>query len=304
MFTPTAAVIRSHSQPLVPMATGVAARLRSLRAVRAVLFDIYGTLVISGSGDIGVTAQDRCADAMRGALASVGVPLRETAAGQAAADCLVAQIAGDHAARRRGGVDHPEVDLVEVWRAALGEFAARGWLASDPESVDVPRLALEYEVRVNPVWPMPGVQATLAGLRDRGLAVGLISNAQFFTRALFAAFWGVPCEALGVDPDLVFLSYEHGWAKPSEYLYGRAAAELRSRGISPHDVIYMGNDLLNDVWPAARVGFATALFAGDARSLRTRAGDPRVAGLVPDIVVTELRQLLICLDGVESQPNG
>lgn len=304
MRTPIAAVIRARSEPLAPISAGIGARLRSLRVVRVVLFDIYGTLFLSGSGDIGTTAPDRSAEALCGAFAAVGIPLRDGAEGRAAAGCLRAQLAADHAARRRAGVDHPEVDLLEVWRAALGVCATQGWLAEDPARVDVPRLAVEYEVRVNPVWPMPGARSTLATLRDRGVPLGLVSNAQFFTRALFPAFWDAPCEALGVDPDLVFLSYEHGWAKPSPYLFRQAADLLRCRGIAPRNVLYIGNDLLNDVRPAAQVGFATAWFAGDARSLRARAGDPRVAGLAPDIVVTELRQLVTCLDGVESQPTG
>ncbi|MCU0959096.1 MAG: HAD family hydrolase [Pirellulaceae bacterium] len=304
MLTPVAAVIRAHAEPLAPLPAGMAPRLRPLRDVRAVLFDIYGTLFISGSGDLGTTAQDCRAEAMTRALASVGVPLRDAAEGRAAADCLLARIAGDRAARQQAGIDYPEVDLVDVWRTTLGELATRGSLAGDPAQVDVPRLAVEYEVRVNPLWPMPGAQGTLADLRARGVPLGLVSNAQFFTLELFPALWGAPCGACGVDPALVFLSYQHGWAKPSAYLFRRAAEVLGRRGIPTRNVLYIGNDLLNDIWPATQVGFATALFAGDARSLRTRAGDPRVAGLVPDIVMTDLHQLRTCLDGVETQPNG
>ena len=47
--------------------------------------------------------------------------------------------------------------------------------------------------------------------------------------------------------------------------------------------------------PASRVGFRTALFAGDRRSLRPREGDPRTAGVVPDLVITEMRSLLDCV---------
>jgi len=51
----------------------------------------------------------------------------------------------------------------------------------------------------------------------------------------------------------------------------------------------------NDMGPAARLGFRTALFAGDARSLRRREGDPWCAGIVPDLVVTDLVDLLHCV---------
>ena len=40
------------------------------------------------------------------------------------------------------------------------------------------------------------------------------------------------------------------------------------------------------------VGFKTALFAGDGRSLRPRESDDRCRGLSPDLIVTDLRQLI------------
>jgi putative hydrolase of the HAD superfamily len=52
---------------------------------------------------------------------------------------------------------------------------------------------------------------------------------------------------------------------------------------------------LNDVFAASQVGFRTALFAGDARSLRRRDQDPRCAGATPDVILTELTQLLQCV---------
>jgi len=50
--------------------------------------------------------------------------------------------------------------------------------------------------------------------------------------------------------------------------------------------------MLNDIYPAQKVGFQTALFAGDKRSLRLRNDDPRCKNLKPDLVITDLIQLL------------
>ena len=49
--------------------------------------------------------------------------------------------------------------------------------------------------------------------------------------------------------------------------------------------------MLNDILPATKCGFRTALFAGDARSLRLRDQDSRVADITPDIIATDLAQL-------------
>ena len=63
-------------------------------------------------------------------------------------------------------------------------------------------------------------------------------------------------------------------------------------GIPVNAALYLGNDMLNDIYPAQKVGFKTALFAGDARSLRLREDDPGCKNLSPDIIITDLIQLL------------
>jgi putative hydrolase of the HAD superfamily len=147
----------------------------------------------------------------------------------------------------------------------------------------------------NPVWPMPGAAECLTELANRGIHTGLISNAQWFTPLLFPVLLGGELDALGIGPDMQFWSWRAGCAKPSEHLFRLAADVLRKRGIEPECVLHVGNDMLNDVSPAAATGFRTALFAGDRRSLRRREGDARVASVTPDIVLIHLRDLLSCV---------
>ena len=47
--------MRALCRPLLPEPSGERARLVPLPGIRAVLFDVYGTLLISGSGDIGTS---------------------------------------------------------------------------------------------------------------------------------------------------------------------------------------------------------------------------------------------------------
>jgi putative hydrolase of the HAD superfamily len=70
-----------------------------------------------------------------------------------------------------------------------------------------------------------------------------------------------------------------------------AAEKLHLKGIQPAAVLFVGNDMLNDIYPASAIGFQTALFAGDRRSLRLRTDDPRCADLSPELVLTDLGQL-------------
>jgi len=280
--------ILGNCQPLTPQATDVAPKLAQLDGIRAVLFDIYGTLLISASGDIGANAGDHRLEALRQTVGLFGFSLNSEP--KSAMRAFEAEIAKTHADAKGQGVEHPEVDIVEIWQAVLPRIVDGGL-----GEVDLQRFSLEYEVRVNPVWPMPGVEATLSELAASELVLGIVSNAQFFTPLQFPALAGKTLEEFGFVPELSYFSHEHRQAKPGNYLYGLARRQLESQGIRPAEVMYVGNDMLNDVAAASTVGFRTALFAGDRRSLRLRTDDDRVQGVEADVVITELSQLTECL---------
>ncbi|MCG8586371.1 MAG: HAD family hydrolase, partial [Pirellulales bacterium] len=191
----------------------------------------------------------------------------------------------------------PEVDIVKVWRDACENLSQQGILEIPPESADFARLAIEFEVRTNPVWPMPGLAECFGELRSRGTVMGIISNAQFFTPLLFPAVLEQSLDDLGFAANLRYYSYMHGLAKPGSELYTMAAEGLDALDIEPGEVLYVGNDMRNDIWPAQTVGFRTALFAGDRRSLRMREQDERRAEYgQADAIVTSLEQIPALID--------
>jgi len=295
MSEASSTIFRRHSRPMEPIPTGMAPSGEPLPGIRAVLFDLYGTLVVSGSGEVGTQAAPSDV-ALAEAFTAVGLDPPDDPADAVAR--LFETIRARHDERRRAGIAYPEVDIRDVWRCVLDELGRGG--AIDPaaaERVDTSRLAVEYEARANPVWPMPGAEACLRGLAKSGRLLGLVSNAQFYTRELFAALFGATSESLGFAPELEFFSYQCGHGKPSTRLFELAAEALAARGIDAAAAVCVGNDVLNDVVPARQVGFRTALFAGDARSLRLRQDDPRVGGITPDLVLTDLRQLQECMIG-------
>ncbi len=289
MSDPCRAIIRRHARALVPVPTEVDVVLVRLPAIRAVLFDVYGTLFISANGGAGAEH----ADAFRGAIKAT-VLTADIDAGMGVR-CLRTTIERRHGVLRSRGIEYPEVEMRDIWRDTVAELVAAGHLPPSALDVDPSRLAVEYEARANPTWPMPGLRETLGALVRGGVVVGLVSNAQFFTPELFPALLGDCAEALGVDPTFQYFSYRHGQAKPGVHLYEQARRDLARRGIRPGEVLHVGNDMLNDVVPASRVGFRTALFAGDARSLRLRTGDRRIESVRPDLVVPGLPSLLECV---------
>lgn len=297
-------MIRERSRELLPMDTGVCPSLEPLTGIRAVLFDIYGTLMISGVGDISLAGEMDREAAVRAAMETFCEGIRIDGGSVGAlpdgslADLFLERIRIEQDERRLDGVEYPEVDVRQVWRGLVVEMGLLPEADAYREGARLEALSLDYELRVNPVWPMPGLKEVLTNLRGRGLKLGIVSNAQFFTPLLFNAFMRAPLEAMGFTPDYCCYSYEYLEAKPSTFLYETAAAAiLRQDGIPPDAVLYVGNDRRNDIAPAHRVGFRTALFAGDARSLRWRENDPIAGTIQPDRVITELGQLKEILSG-------
>ena len=295
MHNPYVDIFRKKSRPLEPIDTDVVPVLKKLAGIRAVLFDVYGTLIISASGEVGTVAdqsQSRAAtprDAIVGAFRASGIT--DQLDFEAVERIFFQAIKDSHAHDRAQGIEYPEVDIAAIWATVLGKLVDSPTVAA----CDLERLAVEYESRVNPCWPMPHLRKCLGDLLLGGQNLGIISNAQFFTPLVLLALMDETLEDLGFRSDLQYYSYKSGFAKPGTGLFELAAGGLDSIGIAPGEVIFVGNDMLNDILPASKVGFSTALFAGDNRSLRRREGDPRVGQTFPNIVLTDLAQLAECV---------
>ena len=293
-----AEIITRNCQPLEPQPTNTPPSLGPLKRIRAVLFDIYGTLLISASGDIGNSQVASKGEALKATAELLSVQLAFPP--QAVVSTFENTIRQMHTASQQRGIEYPEVDIVEVWQQTLSVSALNRLTRSDAE-----RFSLEYEVRVNPVWPMPNAGASLQALRDAGLVLGIVSNAQFFTPLLFPPLFGKSLKQFGFAPTLSYLSFAHGCAKPGTDLFELARLELDDAFSIPADqVLYVGNDMLNDVAASAAVGFRTALFAGDNRSLRRRTDDRRIAGVTPDLTLTDLSQLTDSLEILNSERSN
>ncbi len=268
-----------YSIPLSPLPTSTSPGGRLAEPIQCVLFDIYGTLFISGSGDIG-TAKKTALETEKIEHLLHKFNIRKTP--RALVNELYKAIEDEHRQLLNEGIDYPEVEIDQIWKQILE--------ISDLEHVR--SFAIEYELIVNPVYPMPNLRKTLAFCRGQNLTMGIISNAQFFTPLLFEWFLHSSPEDLGFHSELIFLSYQIRHAKPSLVPFKKAANAISANGLNPAASLYVGNDMLNDIYPARQLGFQTALFAGDTRSLRLRADDSHCVNLSTDLVLTDLEQLI------------
>ena len=254
-------------EPLLPRISGI----------RTVVFDVYGTLLTSGCSKKHPHAESKVDKLLPPILKGYELALPETP--HSLADSLDALIEREHQAAKDRGIPYPEIDICSIWSELLHH----------PVGDTIEDIALQYECMTNPVWPMPGASELIADLKKKQLSLGIVSNAQFYTPLLFPALMKATLPDMGFTESLCVFSYQYGLAKPGDDLYRILKEKLAPHGISPAHVLYIGNDAHKDIHPAAKAGFRTVLFAGDAESLKRH---PEKSGLLPpDAVITHLQQI-------------
>lgn len=259
----------------------------AVEGITVVLFDIYGTIMLSAEGGRGgaylhggtsVQIKRAFAEACSAAF------LQLFALELSADDChdfhsrYLSAIRAAHAALRERGVTAPEVEIRDIWRGILMERHQE--LSIAPETLTAQRVAffaVMVEVLTNPVQLAPHIARTLSVLRARGCRFGIISNAQFYTPLILERLLGRSLAELGFEPALCYWSFQHLIAKPAASCFRYAAEAVRTHcNASPDQILYVGNDLRNDIVPAARAGFSTCLYCGDTHSLRLHPQHPDI----------------------------
>jgi len=299
-MNPLARHFAETAQPAEPVPADVKPT-GPIPAFRAVVFDIYGTLFQSAVGDISLIDFSNSGSRnvlLASVLEKAGFTLQDKSF--PFADALTETITVHQDAVRSAETPFPEVDIRMVWQDLILNLRRESVVENGPAIDDVlmNNVSVWYEAAVNPVYPMPDCQKVLDTLRQRGTVMGIVSNAQFFTPLLFDAFFNRSFTQMGFAPDCCFFSYTFLKAKPDTFLYAKCAEVLDTQyGIAAEDVLYVGNDRRNDVWPARQIGFRTALFAGDTKSYRPRPGDPDLVEAHPDFVIHQLASLIEAVSG-------
>ncbi len=272
-------------------------RLPYLPGIRWVVFDIYGTLLASAAGEIATDSDTKdTIPAFRRVLQwymeyfssfSLVCPNEKEFA-----RAFFELIRKEHASRVSERIPQPEVDIRNIWRTLFKTMHMLPPIITGTETTSViEEAALRFELAVNPVWPMPHANEIILRLRERSYNLGIISNAQFYTPLIIEVLFQQTPASLGFNVST--WSYIEGIAKPSITLFRIFMDNARAidPDINETEVLYIGNDIRNDISPARQLGFRTALYAGDTRSLRLRRDDPKLAFVEPDIVLTDLEQL-------------
>lgn len=287
-------IIKKKTVPMSPYPTDLEARLPAVEGIKAIFFDVYGTMLISGTGDIGISKEKNNKFPISRILKDFQFTLisHEENIDEMFSMLINRLIREEHKKLKDMGISFPEVDIVKIWVSILTELIDGNYISGTLEISKIKEAALSYECMVNPVWPMTGIDEFLHHLYNNNYKLGIVSNAQFYTEKILKDLLDFNLGIDGFDRELIFYSYRENQAKPSKDFFLKAVTKIKKMyNIESEEILYIGNDMLNDIYTAQQCGCKTALFAGDRRSLRLRSSDERCVGLEPDLIITELVQL-------------
>jgi putative hydrolase of the HAD superfamily len=218
---------------------------RYLTSIRAVVFDAVGTLIHPEPGAAEVYAMIGHRFDSQLSVAEIGPRFR-------------AAFTREEEFDRRHGYQTSAAREVARWRRIVATV-----LDDVADAEGCFRTLFAHFARPDAWRCDPDAAAVIEGLLQRGYRLGLASNYDGRLRTVVA---GLP--PLDQLPHLV-ISSEVGWRKPAAAFF---AAVCRAVGLPPEEVLYVGDDRVNDYEGAAAAELRPLLF-----DPRERAADTAIA---------------------------
>jgi FMN phosphatase YigB (HAD superfamily) len=277
-----------------------------LPQVRAVLWNVYGTLLRITGGELWFEHPD--AFIMNVALDKTIQEFKMWSSmsrkpGQPAdyMKQLYLSVLTEHRAVPGGTEKYPEVASDRVWEALIKKLFQKdykfdaGFFGSLNEFSR--KVAYFFHASLQGTAAYKRAAEAMKGLAGKGVAQGLLADGQVFTRVQLQRGLAAQDNESNldklIDNDLVVLSYEVRGKKPSERIFRHAVNALNQKGIAPNEVLHVGTSIPRDLLPARRVGMRTALFVGDRNSLPANTAELcKEPANRPDLLLTKLNQLV------------
>jgi len=195
--------------------------------------------------------------------------------------------------------DVTDVDLVETWRALITklfekEYAYDEGLYGDLDEFSE-KVAYFFHCSLQATEARANAVRAMSDLSSAGLTQGFLSDGQSFTlvqtlKALAIQGDLPPLHEL-IRPQSLIFSWAHGVKKPSKSLFAAAVQQLRALGIQSQEVLHVSCRLSTDLVPARAAGMKTALLVAEKLGLEVSADVLKSPATRPDRLLTDLSQI-------------
>ena len=278
--------------------------LARLPEVRAITWNVYGTLLVINGGELWFEHPDKfvmdiALDKTIQEFKMWGAMARKPGPPASQLKNMYERILTGQRMLPSPREKYPEVLAHRVWEEFIKKLLQNeytfdaGFYGSLNEFSR--KVAYFFHASIQGTGCYPGVSEALTRCRASGLIQGIIADGQCFTvvqleRALCRQDQNSHLDEL-VNPDLRAFSHELGARKPSERLFRHGLQALADKGISPEEVLHIGSRISLDIVPARRLNMKTALFVGDKASVEATLEELKTCTCRPDVILTELAQL-------------
>lgn len=296
--------------PAAPKVEPAKARphLPTLRGVRAVLWNVYGTLLAIPGGEllfehpqplIMEVALDKTIDEFKmwGSMSRKPGQPSEYMRHLYAQELMLQKSSG-------GPERYPEILAERIWEALIKKLFQKeyqfdaGFYGSLNEYAR--KVAYFFHSSLQGTAAQEGAATAIQLVQDTGRVQGLLADAQCFTtvqlnRALKAQESNLNFDAV-LPSAFRVLSCEVRARKPSETLFRQAVAALAAKGIRPEETLHVGTRLVRDIAPAKKMGLRTVLYVGDKGAVEATPELLKDQHHRPDAMLTELPQIAEILE--------
>jgi putative hydrolase of the HAD superfamily len=263
-------------------------------AIRAVIFDLWGTLLFENDGASVRRAYARCRNLTQ-ALNNLGVQISFEEISVAVKETVSSLMTMWDTNRDIGYIDQIRLIIMKLSRESLD--LRQEWMNE---------LVSAYTSSILEVPPYlnPEARKALEDLKKHHKLIGLICNTGLTPgiglRKLLAN------ESVSRYFDLMIFSEEIGIRKPDPSIFHLAAHRL---DVQPTEIVHVGDSLKMDVWGAKNAGLTAIHFLSQEGrdriaesdpnslvSLSRKLGNLRGLRIVPDI---EIRSLAVLMEAIE-----
>jgi FMN phosphatase YigB (HAD superfamily) len=195
--------------------------------------------------------------------------------------------------------DFPQVNSSQVWRRLLEMLDKKEYKYDKLFYGNLDELAEKvayfFQSSLQGVEASPRALKTLISLGQQGIVQGVLADTQTFTWVQLIRALGkqgeMPPLAQLFDPSLLIMSDQLGVRKPSPSLFATCVHQFAQKGIQPPEILYVGNRLQGDLAVAKQWGMRTVLYAGDKTTLKATPQEIKHPDIRPKRLVTELKQI-------------
>ncbi|MBI3850547.1 MAG: HAD family hydrolase [Verrucomicrobia bacterium] len=228
--------------------------------IRAVVFDVYGTLL-----EVGAPPCDADARWLKLFEEMLGTPPPLNRMEFSVQTSKL--IARRHAEAKVRGIRWPEI----VWPIVVLE-ALPNLARLSAEQLDE---FLLRQMQIGRTLRFANHAAEcLRQMTNHRKLLGIASNSQAYTlRELDTSLRGDGLNLSMFDPELRFWSFENGFSKPDPHVFRILTARLEARGIRPAETLMVGDRLDNDIEPARAEGWKTWRYTESNLSTTEVGGD-------------------------------